>query len=366
MATASTIRKFRNRTQQIAGRKSGHTEPSVKRTAGNGSHGFLNKTFRPFWAMRFRDYKEIEDSFFRSFTNLSRVYNLPHPQLDGAVYPQNVAEAFEYLQEHFKKAKSKTECLIVRDELNPATIVTIKKFDTGQTLYYIPVNGLWQIIQCKRLEPLSNMLLSVFAYLYQIVEIPFFRDHSCYLFYEYEMISDWIEEDEGEIDEEFIEQQRQDLVLMAVAGDRILNVIQQRATLEQLDNNLNVYCQSEICRKEVAELGRDFLKIYRDYPERSIFKNMQRDLFESEYLDYTHAGQYLGFYWSGNDTLNEQLFEVINNELQENSFTEEPTFIQFFNSPQESVGDDFDFEERIFSLLDRLCDLLIPYDNGEH
>lgn len=366
MATASAIRKFRNRTQPFTGCRASYQKPSGKRATGIGSDGFLNQTFRPFWAMKLGNYKETETAFFRSLANLRQLYDIPRPDLGGVIYPQNVAEAFEHVQDYFKKGGSKTECMIVQDEVNPATIVTLKNYDTRQTLYYIPVHGLWQILQCKRLEPLANMLYSVFAYLYQVVEIPFFADHGSYLYYEYELISDWIDDDEGEIEEEYIEQQRQDLILMKYAGGRILDVIRQAVTLEQLEYYTNAYCNSDCSRKEIRDFAEEAVKLHREYPGRSIFKNMKGDIFETEDTNYTRADQYIGFYWSCYDTINEQLFEVINNELQENSYTEEPAFIQFFNEPQERIEDNFDFEARIFDLLNNLCDILIPYDNGEH
>jgi hypothetical protein len=366
METASAIRKIHKQAKRPTGRQSGYPQPHPERTAGISTHGFLNQSFLPFWAMTFGDYAETEKQFFQSLTNLLNLYNITHPAMDGVVYPQNVAEAYEYVCDKLKKADSNAECLILRDELHPAVLATIKRYDTRQTLYYIPVHGLWQIINCARLQPLADLLLCICAYLYQVADIPFFRDPSSYLYYEYEIIGDWIDEDEGEIEEEYITEQRNDLAFMADAGDRILQVIAQESTLEQLELRIDAYCHWEQCRKSVVELARDFLALYRQYPKRSIMDNIHPDLFEPEYSEHTRAEQYISFYWSGYDTINDQLFEIINNELQENGSIEEPLSIQLFDTPQGTISDNLDFENRLFGLIDRLCDLLIPYDYAEH
>jgi hypothetical protein len=54
--------------------------------------------------------------------------------------------------------------------------------------------------------------------------------------------------------------------------------------------------------------------------------------------------------------------DMINCELQEMGFQEEPVSIQYFDHSQEKEIHDFDFEHRFFQLTDRLSELLNEYD----
>lgn len=58
--------------------------------------------------------------------------------------------------------------------------------------------------------------------------------------------------------------------------------------------------------------------------------------------------------------LYETLLESVNQELNEYSKVDEPTIVKRFDG-SELTRSDFDFECRLFTLLDELCDLLNNY-----
>ncbi len=366
METISAIRDIHQKHRPPAGRRTGIQQQAKKRSAGLGAHAFLNHRFMPFWGVAGRNYKALEKEFFASFNHLLTLYNMPAPFLDGLVFPQNVAEAYEHLCSQFKKLDEDIECIIMQDEQHRATLTTIKKYDTGQTLYYIPVNPLWQIIQCAEQQPLAELLLSVFAYLYQVAQIPFFRNIDSYLMSQYDYIGDWINEEEVDVEQDYKDRQNRELALLAGAGDRILAIIRQPSELELLESRIEAYRKWEHLDLETESLACEILKLYREYPERGIFDNIHPALCGNDEDNWIRADQYISFFWSGRDSLYDMLFEMVNNELQEYGISEEPAVVQVFDRPQSQPLNDLNYEKQLFELLDQLCDILNPYDYAQH
>ncbi|MDB5143429.1 MAG: hypothetical protein JWQ66_2142 [Mucilaginibacter sp.] len=366
MEVISKIRKIQQRNRPSARCGSSIQQQAKKRPAVPDTHAFLNYRFLPFWAVAERNYKALEAEFFASFNNLSALYNMPAPFLDGLVFPQNVAEAYEHLCGQFKKLDEEIECIIMRDEQHKATLATIKNYNTGQCLYYIPVNPLWQIINCAEQQPLAELLLSVFAYLYQVAGIPFYRDIDSYLMYQYEYIDDWINEEEVDVEQDYKDRQNGELTLLAEVGDRILSIIRQSSELDLLESRIEAYRKWEGWDLETECFASAVLQLYREYPERTVFDNIHPELFGEDEDGRVRADQYISFFWSSRDTLYDMLYEMVNNELQEYGISEEPAVVQVFDCPQSKPLNDLNFEKSLFELLDRLCDILNPFDHDKH
>jgi hypothetical protein len=114
---------------------------------------------------------------------------------------------------------------------------------------------------------------------------------------------------------------------------------------------------------EAECLASQFLQLYLDYPQQSVYDNIHPDLFNPDEEERIRAWQYISFYWSGEDTLYEMLFEMVNNEFQEYGVTDEPMVIQLHDSPQTLPLNDLNFEKRLFELMDKLCEILNKYDH---
>jgi hypothetical protein len=319
----------------------------------------------PFWAVECRNYQQTEAEFFSSANYLCKLYNITLPDVAGLCFPQNVSATYAQVCKELKKKDNTAECIILRDEKHKATLATLKRYDTGQCLYYIPVRPVWRLVQTAEQQPLAEMFLSVFACLYQVAEIPFYRDNSSYLVYEYDMLDQWINEaqDEGDNEEQaYRDEQSADLTELAEAGDQLLKFICRPYWLEQLETHISAYRRWENWDLETECLASAFLQLFKDYPKQSVFDHIRPDLFEPEETDRVRPNQYISFYWSGEDSLYEMLFEMINNEIQECGITDEPMIVQVFDSPQNQPLNDLNFEKRLFELIDQLCKILNPYE----
>ena len=146
------------------------------------------------------------------------------------------------------------------------------------------------------------------------------------------------------------------------AGDELFPLLKQPFKSTILKQAIKEYEQNRHYDINAAKLAEDFLNLYNDYPSRSLHSSMQKQLLHPDQSDYIYLEQYLSFFWSSNDCFYDTLMDMINSELQEMGFQEEPVSIQYFDQPQEKEIHNFEFEQRFFQLADRLSELLNQYD----
>jgi len=365
METASAIQKFHPIARQAAGRRRSTAQPREERTAGHRTYGFLKHRFLPFWAVQARNYRQLEAEFFRSLANLCHVYEIREPDVSALDFPQNVTTAYMQVKESLKLKDKTADCIIMKDGSHSATLAVLKRFDTGMCLYYIPVRPLWNVVQTAQQQPLAQMLLSVYAYLYQVANVPYYAEQDCYMFYQYETMQNWIDEadDEDEEEKPYRDEQNEILQTLNDAGNRLLTIIREKDCLTNWEASITAYRQSGNWDLETESIASELLALYREYPNRTIFDNVHEELCEPEETERIRMEQYLSFWWSNNDCFYDMIFDMVNNEFGECGVTDEPVSIQLFDTPQISVLNDLDFEKRLFDLINRLCSILNQYDH---
>ncbi|NHA02664.1 hypothetical protein G7092_02590 [Mucilaginibacter sp. HC2] len=365
METTSIIRGVRREVRPLTRCKRSSAKPAKKRTKGTHRNGFLTHSFQPFVSLPFHGYGQGEKEFFQSLKNFCQLYNWQAPDVSGLTFPQNISAVLEKLSaQRFDGASA----MLIQDKGCPARLATVKTFDTNFCLYYVPVRPLWQMKNDKAKQPCYELTRTLFAYLYQIIGIPFFREPG-YLDNSYDSLENWIREIEDEDDDEendYRKRQFAEFNLMKSAGDTLLPDIKAPFDLETWQAQLQQIPVTDKQGRDLREVANELLKLAKDYPERAIKDTMHYELHEASEDDYSiYWENYISFYWSGNDTLQHMLFEMVNNEFQEMGYQEEPVAIQWFDTPQEKAHHDFDFETRLFFLLDELTGVLNDFDHEE-
>ena len=362
MENASTIRRVRRSAQPLAGRKGSTAKSPAKRTTRTDGNGFLNHSFQPFWGVAFPDWQKAEQEFFGSVANLCALYGWNIPDVSGLNFPANIREAYQQIIAQESK-RFTLNVGIHQDEQRACCLATTKNYDTCYQLYYIPVRPLWEMRARKTDKELYRLLCRIFAYLYQVAGIPFFSEPGL-LNSNYETIQNWIEEEQDVEEETFRRKQKKELRELEKAGKILLPEIQSLFRQADLEACLLAYRKQ--CRgdQEMIAVAEEFIKLVRDYPKRRIRETMSYDA-EADDNNTIYWEQYISFYWSSNDCLNETLFQMVNDEFQEMSYQEEPTCLQWFDRPQEQENHVFDYEPRLFSLLNSLTGILNEYDNEE-
>ncbi|WDF55800.1 hypothetical protein [Mucilaginibacter sp. KACC 22063] len=288
------------------------------------------------------------------------------PDVSGLPFPQNVSAILEKLSaQRFDGAS----VMLLQDLGYPARLATVKTYNTGHCLYYIPVRPFWQMKNEPSKQACFELTRTLFAYLYQIAGVPYFREPG-YLDNTYDSLENWISEvdDNGNEDEEeeiFRKRQFAEFELLKQAGDLLLPDIKKPLDLALWENQLQTFAATDKHGKDLREVAYEFLKLVKDYPSRAIKESMHYELYEGEENYQIYWENYISFYWSGRDALESMLYDMVNNEFQEAGYQEEPIAVQWFDSPQDVPRHDFDFENRLFFLLDELTGILNELDHEE-
>jgi hypothetical protein len=363
METASVIRKPRRAVRPLAGRKRSTAKPVKKRTAGTHRNGFLNHSFNPFWGVAFKDWRSAGREFFVSLENLCNLYGWTKPDVSGLSFPDNISEAYKRIVAQQPRS-FEPDIKICQDKEHGCCLVTQKTLDTNYHLYYIPVRPLWKMRAVKTEKPLYRLMLVVFGYLYQVAGVPFFTEPGT-IDSNYDTIKNWIDEEGDSEDKIFRKRQKDELQLLKMAGDTLLPEVGKPFKLKELVTGLVRYQRSANCDTCFAEVVYEIIKLVKDYPKRAIKETMYYEEEQDEDSQTIYWEQYISFYWSGEDCLSETLYQMVNDEFQEMGYQEEPVNRQWFDKPQGMPCHVFDYEPRLLSLIDRLCELLNDYDYEE-
>jgi len=366
MEDIRTVRTVRRQTGQAARCGRNKAQSFKERTTRNGGYGFLNHTFQPFWLFD-GDSEKAEDGFFRSLAHLCQHYDLLLPDVSELSFPQNVYRAWQVVSERIEAIDNKLDCVILQDDTHAATLATISRYDTGRTLYYIPFKPLWKWVNDSEQQAAANVVLAIFSYLYQVVQIPSYTDPYTFLGGQYRYVEDWINEEayEDEDDETkgYREEQLGELYQMQNSGLHLQRLMEDKARLENFADTVLTYANAEVRDNDLAILAIEFVQLYQAYPNRSYLDAIRPDLYYPELDERIKAEEYVSFYWSGNDSVIETVMDMINCSFQEMSITDEPVEVTLFDHEQPAHAPSFGFESRFFPLLNKLAEFLDDYDH---
>ena len=365
MENLCTVRQLRRKTKPSARCRRNTAQPFKKRTSRNGGNGFLNHTFKPFWLFD-GNTERAETEYFRSLKNICKYYDLQIPDVSGLSFPQNIYQSWQVTNERVKAINKKLDCIILKDEAHEAVLATINQFDTGRTLYYIPVKPLWKWVSDVGQQPVADVVTAIFAYLYQVVQIPMYSDYNTFLADQYRYVEDMINEEIYEDDAEekaYKEEQLTELSMLQNSGIKLGRLMDEKERLEQMEDTILNYANAEVRDNDLAILAIEFVKLYKAYPNRNMFDSIRPDLYYPEVNERIKADEYISFYWSGDDMVIETVMSMIDCSFQEMGITDEPIDVVLFDNPDLAEQECFGFESRFFPLLDRLCIFLNQYDN---
>lgn len=345
--------------RSITRRRSSKRKRAQSSATANGRNGFLNYCFEPIRAdstPQLNNQKQIERDFFQSLSNLCQLYNFQVPQVDDHIYPLNVTVAFKDIEKKLAQFDKDLGIAIIEDKNRTATIITFKSFNTGYTLYYVPIRPLWDLLKDRKRQRTAELVLSIFCYLYRVNNIPFYTDSSSYISYVHEMLSEWYisdEECEEDTTDEFL-----DIIETAnYCGKIIKRKMKNPYHLKVLEERIQRYnpeSAAEIRLQQIAERILTTLNTTKRGIQDSLYPNL---IYPGEderiYPDY-----YLSFVWDIEDDLNDQVMGFINTDLQEKVIVDAPLSIQAFDTPQERTTHDLTFEESFFLLISDLVDTL--------
>jgi len=339
-------------------------------TCGDATDGFLKVSFLPRLQenktlQACGDISKMESDFYSSLDSLAEHYDIVPMPTRYFEYPLNMALAVWDLEEKLKKTVGNFSELRLLQDSHRTYLLSEEKYSTGTTLYYIPIEPIYQMLKDPKYKKNAQLLLSVCSYLYHSADVPYFRQQGSYLYWLYEMHREWTELDEDR--EEKNERYVREFDKAEGIGDCIEKKIFNCMNLEVFEERLNGFKSRDAFDKQCMDTAKKAFALFTDYPNESIFRNAPINEDEEDETENESIGmeKYISFISHTKGWLYESIEESINSEFNEYGTMDEPTILKCFDGNKLSENS-LDFESRLFALLDELCALLYNYKYQEN
>ena len=307
-----------------------------------------------------------EDDFYSSFTLLCSHYGITPMETRSLGYPYSKAVA---LWDARKLLRARQEDVQITECSNVAGSLVLhakETYNTGNTLYYIPVVPLHGLLQDRRTKRAAQLLLCTCAYLYHVAGIPYYTDSSSYLCWQYDMVREWVENDPTDWEAESYNSNCSQLN----TAEHIGKVMQRRmwnpCHLNRFAELVQQFIPLDRFGSDCLFIAEKALKLWRDHPQGHVYRHADTGVLQGDDEDYNEdcimMDKYIGFCADTEGWLYHTLSECVNNEFNECHDLQEPVLTRIFDGRAQDA-DSLDFECRLFSLMDDLCYLLNTYDN---
>ena len=299
---------------------------------------------------------KLESDFYQSFSQMAVHYRLNTMTTRHLGYPYNIALALDDIQKQLKNKVRDWEEIRLIEEKGKTYFVSEERYNTGAILYYIPIVPLYQLSKNPKRKQAVQLLQSVYSYLYHIAKVPYYRKQDSYLFWMYEMASEWItsddENDETPIYFSEIKQTEQ-------IGDFMEQKIYNQNNLTRFKDHLKSFKAKDSFDNDCFMLARKIFSLYQQYPNATIYQNLQSNTETEEYESDTVVSmdKYVSFCSEAKGLLFQTLFEAVNSDLQEYATMQEPRVIKKFDG-RNITNNNLDFENRLFPLIEELIYIL--------
>lgn len=360
METISAVGSIHRKSKQTARCAGSKKEREQFGTVGTVANGFLKQQFLPLFEKgeKLPDSIQTQTEFFKSLYILTGVHQLEGGiDIENKPYPYNILLAHEFVQKELRKSGQDIELTILQDDKGSVKLATNHSYNTGSTLYYIPVLPLYRLLQNKKQKQTSELLLSVFAYLYHIAGIPYYRENNSYLFYQYECMEEWLIDD---LENEEIEEGNSGISEFNEAihyGDVMLRKIYNPYHLNCFEQRIDNYKPNNSFKKGCLSVAKKAWSLLLEYPDYNIFRNIcYKEMDDNDGL--ISAEQCISFIADIEGVLYENIARVVNDEFNECGEIQEPNLVQVYDAENYASNKGLDFECRLFPLLNDLCTLL--------
>jgi len=367
-AVTPTVRRVRPLDAKTEGRKRNPKRQTEVRTDSHAANGFLKASFLPKLKISkpvqaCTESKKMERDFYTSLSKLAEHYGIEPMPTRQHGYPYNIGLALWDAQEKLKQAGSNWDSLQLVQDRKKTFFISEERCRTGSTLYYIPVMPLFEMLHDPKRRKTAHLLVSVCSYLYHIADIPYYRQEDAYIYWQYEMLSERVEQDDQT---DKTGSYKSELRQAEWIGEHIEQKIFNRTNLTVFEQRLKAFKPMDDFDRECWQYACNALALYADYPNASIFRNAPKadedpcndsEDYEQETLS---MDKYISFMASGKGWLYDSLLESVNIEFNEYGNVEEPTILKHIDGSP-ITGNNLDFENRLFTLLDDICYLLNHY-----
>ena len=365
-AIAPTVGRVRQLATKTKGRKPSAERQAEIRTNSNATNGILKCTFLPKLktAKSVQACQKTERDFHKSLSKLAEHHSIEPMQTQDFEFPYNIVLSMWDMETKVKRTNINWEGFKLIQDSKKTYFTSEERYNTGTTLYYIPVVPLFQILKDQKRKKTAQLLLSVCSYLYHIAQIPYYRQEESYLYWLYEMMNDWVEQDEETAE---TETNKRELRNAEYIGDKVEQKLFNLINLKVFEKRLNRFKSVDTFDSECWKIARNAFALYTEYPSENIFRNAtlpEKVPYDNDENEIIGMEKYISFIADTKGWLYESLSDTINNEFNEYGAMEEPTISKQFDGSEIPTAN-LDFENRLFDLLNDLSGLLYEYKTIE-
>lgn len=365
-AIAPTVGRVCQLDAKTKGCKPSAERQAEVRTDSNATNGILKCTFLPKLktAKSVQACQKTERDFHKSLSKLAEHHSIEPMQTQDFEFPYNIVLSMWDMETKVKRTNINWEGFKLIQDSKKTYFTSEERYNTGTTLYYIPVVPLFQILKDQKRKKTAQLLLSVCSYLYHIAQIPYYRQEESYLYWLYEMMNDWVEQDEETAE---TETNKRELRNAECIGDKVEQKLFNLINLKVFEKRLNRFKSVDTFDSECWKIARNAFALYTEYPSENIFRNAtlpEKDPYDNDENEIIGMEKYISFIADTKGWLYESLSDTINNEFNEYGAMEEPTISKQFDGSEIPTAN-LDFENRLFDLLNDLSGLLYEYKTIE-
>ncbi len=368
--TTTAIAPTVGRVRQLA-TKTKRCKPSAERQAeirtnSNATNGILKCTFLPKLktAPSVQACQKTERDFYKSLSQLAEHYSIEPMQTHSFKFPYNVVLAMWDMEAKAKRTNINWDGFKLIQDSTKTYFTSEERYNTGTTLYYIPIVPLFKMLKDPKRKKTAQLLISVCSYLYHIAQIPYYRQEESYLYWLYEMMNDWVEQDE---ETEETESYKSGLRNAEYIGEKMEQKLFNRSNLKVFEQRLNRFKSVDMFDKECWQVACNAFALCTEYPNTTIFSNAtlpEKDPYDNDENEIIGMEKYISFIADTKGWLYESLSDTINNEFNEYGAMAEPTISKRFDGSEIPTAN-LDFENRLFGLLNDLSGILYEYKTIE-
>jgi len=352
------------------GHRRGACRPPAICPAGAAAYGFLKTRFLPHYTGQAVTGTTTEkEGFYRSFSLLCSHYGISPVATSHLAYPYG-REVALYEAARLLREKHPQHIAIMLEENNGTIVLqAAERFNTQNTLFYIPVLPLHRLMRLRKRRKAARLLLCIFHYLCYSAGVPFYTEEGSYLFWNYDMLSDWVTDDPDGWDAQDYYSYLSEIRAAQYIGETMMRRLWNTLHREHFGQWVEHYRPKDRFDSDCHRLAKKFYALSQEYPNGNMYLHADGTCLPDPEEGYDDNDcitmeKYIGFVASTEGWLYNNLEQAINSEFGECSSIQEPVLKRCFDG-QPQHPDTLDYECRLFPLINELCYLLnnIDYDS---
>lgn len=285
-------------------------------------------------------------------------------------YPYNREVALWTVRQLLQESQSVGIVIdLITDGNGRLSLTAEETYCTGNTLYYIPVVPLFYLLQSNSTKKAAELLLCACAYLFHRAGVPYYRDDDSYLYWQYDMLREWVEDEPEAWEDDSLLHNRSQLHAAGHIGDVVQRKLWNPCHLRGLAAKVHAFAPTDSFGQDCLAVAAQALYLLEHYPNESLYRHADQsvlpDYDADQYAeeDCITMDKYISFCAETKGWLYNSLSEMVNSEFGECSQLQEPVLRHTFDGslPQ---GRSLDFEVRLFTMLNDLCFILNTAEYG--